>query len=321
MQCLSKHANSWQIPIVKAIFQWAAVLLMLISCSAFAVTDILVLQSHDSAPYQQTLAGFRSGLAKSKLEVAYHVLNIPDQSDVNILQQQLQTSQPSLILTLGTPATRLAMLQGSNIPIIAGMVLETDELRQNHHTTGVGLNFPVTEQWQWLRRLLPDARQIAVILDAQQGASVFQALQKLAVAEGITLIPATATNAEDFSTLMQNLPSQLDALWAVEGASAYNAAAVRELLLYSFRNRVPLIGLSAQWVKAGALYALDWDFSDLGLQTAELAKSILLQGSAPSSLLPQTPHKARLVFNLKTADHMKLQISERLLSEMSEVFQ
>lgn len=321
LQYLCKSANFWQFSLVKLIFHWGGLLLWAISSSAVAVTDILVLQSHDSAPYQQTLAGFRLGLAKSKLDINYQVLNIPDSSDVNFLQQQLQTHQPSLILTLGTPATRVAMLQGGKIPIIAGMVLETDELRQNSHTTGVGLNFPISEQWQWLRRLLPDARQVAVILDPQQGTSVFPALQKLAQAEGVTLIPAPASHAEDFSLLMQNLPSQLDALWAVEGASAYNAAAVRELLLYSFRNRVPLIGLSAQWVKAGALYALDWDFSDLGLQTAELAKSILLQGSAPSSLIPQTPHKARLVLNLKTADHMKLQISERLLSEMSEVFQ
>ncbi|MDD2760188.1 MAG: ABC transporter substrate binding protein, partial [Methylomonas sp.] len=116
------------------------------------------------------------------------------------------------------------------------------------------------------------------------------------------------------------LPPQLDALWTVDGTVAYNASAVRELLLYSFRNRVPLIGLSAQWVKAGALYALDWDYPDLGEQAAELATIILHEGRAPASLLPVFPRTVRPVLNGKTQEHMKLQIPERWLAEMAEVF-
>ncbi len=120
--------------------------------------------------------------------------------------------------------------------------------------------------------------------------------------------------------MLQNLLPQLDALWAVDGSVSYNAAAVRELLLYSFRNRVPLIGLSAQWVKAGALYALDWDYPDLGRQAAELADTILREGAAPKSLPPVFPRLIRPVLNAKTLEHMKLQITERWLAEIAEVF-
>jgi putative ABC transport system substrate-binding protein len=212
------------------------------------------------------------------------------------------------------------LIQIQNIPLIAGLVLDTDELHQHANTTAVGLNFPANLHWLWLRRLLPDAQQIAVIYDPRHSSALFQSLQQQARTEGIILIQASVSSAEDFPALLQNLPPQLDALWAVDGTVAYNPAAVRELLLYSFRNRVPLIGLSSQWVKAGALYALDWDYADLGRQAAELADAILKKGNSPASLSPVFPRSVRLVLNSKTAEHMKLQIADRWLMEMAEVF-
>lgn len=290
-------------------------------CTYASATDILILQSHDSPPYQQTLAGFQSSLAHSNLNPVYQTLDLANGSNAEALSQRLQTYQPKLVLTLGTQATRAALAQIKNTPIVAGLVLDTDELRKNANATGVGLNFSASLQWQWLRRLLPDARQIAVIYEPQQGAAHFEALQKQAQAEGIALIGASATGAEGFPELIKKLPPQLDALWAADSSAAFNPAAVRELLLYSFRNRVPLIGLSAQWVKAGALYALDWDYDDLGLQTADLAKDILLKGIQPASLPPLTPRKVRPVLNLKTVEHMKLNRPEQWLPEISELIQ
>jgi putative ABC transport system substrate-binding protein len=258
-------------------------------------------------------------LAHSKLDVAYQSLAISSTADTEALSQLLQNYHPKLVLTLGTPATRASLIQIKDIPIVAGMILDTEELRRNTNSTGVGLNFSASLQWLWLRRLLPDARQIAVLYDPHLSTALFHALQTQAQTEGITLIQAPTDSAETFPALMENLPPQLDALWAVDGA-AYNTASIRELLLYSFRNRAPLIGLSAQWVKAGALYALDWNYSDLGAQAADLAKDILLKGTPPATLLPVSAREVRPVLNIQTAEQMKLHISERWLHEMSEVF-
>lgn len=292
---------------------------LVFSSQSLAATDILILQSHDSPPYRMTVAGFESGLANGKLDAAYQTLALPNGNDGEALNQLLQNASPKLILTLGTPATHALLARAGKTPIVACLVLDIDELLQNANATGVGLSFPAGLQWTWLRRLLPEARQIAVLYDPRQGSALFQSLHKQAQAEGVELLQAPAASAEDVPGVMRNLPAQLDALWAVDGTAAYSAAAVRELLLYSFRNRVPLIGLSEQWVKAGALYALDWDYADLGAQTADLAREILIKGVPPASLPPLPPRKVRVVLNFKTAEHMKLQISERWLPEISEV--
>ncbi len=296
-------------------------LCLFVPASSVLATDILVLRSHDSQPYQQALQGFKNALAQHGMTADFDVQSVNESVTGTVLAEHLKQRPPQLLFTLGTPATRTALATQQTIPIVCGLLLDNEELLAHPHIASVGLDFPPNLHWQWLRRLLPDAQRIAVIFDPRHGTSLFQALQHQARAENIELIAIPALAPEDLPDLLQKLPTQLDALWAIDGVAAFNAIAVRELLLYSFRNRTPLIGLSAQWVKAGALYALDWDYADLGAQAAELAWSILAHGTSPASLPPQKPRKVMPVFNGKTAEHMKLQIPERWLPEITEVMQ
>lgn len=283
-----------------------------------AGVDVLIVESHDSSPYQQMVSGLKAGLAdrSMQLEFTTQLLNGAGTEDMaEIVRQQ----SPKLMVTLGTPATRTVLNQERSVPVVAGLLLDDEELRRHRNATGISLAFPAISHWQWLRRLLPAARRIAVIYDPQHGDELFQALKRAAQAENVELIPAPAQAAEDLSALMSQWPSQLDALWALDGVAVFNPVTVRELLLYSFRNRTPLIGLSEQWVKAGAIYALDWDYVDLGHQVAELVWAIIANRTELSALPVQMPRKIRPVFNSKTAEHMKITIPERWLSEMSEV--
>ena len=294
---------------------------LLLSGWAWGSTQILVLQSHDSLPYQQTLDGFKASLLARGMTADYQVHIVSNDAEAQALWPMIQSHPPQLILTLGTPATRAALARERDIPVVAGLVLDTDDLKKNPNATGIGLNFSAALHWLWRRRLLPEARQIALIYDPRHATVLFQALQQLARADNVTLIPAPASDPDELATLMQNLPPQLDAIWAIDSVAAFNPAAIRELLLYSFRNRTPLIGLSAQWAKAGAFYALDWDYADLGDQSAELAWTILQKGAAPASLPLLEPRKVRPVVNSKTAEQMKLQIPDHWLPELGEVYQ
>jgi len=300
-------------PSLHRLLAWLACLAVC-PCAA-ATTDILVLQSHDSPPYQQMLSGFQTSLANRATTGKYDVETVLSGGEG--IADILQSQHPRLIFAIGTPASRAALSTEHKIPIVTGLVLGFEDSPPN--ATGISLAFPATTHWLWLRRLLPDARRIAVIYDPRLGEPLFQTLVQQAKSENISLIAAPARAAEDLPVLLQQLPPQLDAIWAVDGVAAFNAVAVRELLLYSFRNRTPLIGMSEQWVKAGALYALDWDYADLGDQAADLVLAILVKGSLPNGLPTQAPRKVRLVFNGKTAEHMKLTVPERWLPEMIEV--
>ncbi len=91
------------------------------------------------------------------------------------------------------------------------------------------------------------------------------------------------------------------------------------ILLYSFRNRMPFSGLSASWVKAGALYALERDYEDMGAQCAEMAEKVA-RGRRPASLPPAKPRKVVYTLNLKTAEHLKLSLPPELVEGAAEVY-
>jgi putative tryptophan/tyrosine transport system substrate-binding protein len=93
----------------------------------------------------------------------------------------------------------------------------------------------------------------------------------------------------------------------------------QEVLLASFRNKVPLIGLSDNWVKSGAFYALSWDYEDLGRQCAVLAQK-LLNGAPVSTVPPEQPRKVTYSINAKIAEHMNMEIPEGILKNAKMVF-
>ncbi len=52
----------------------------------------------------------------------------------------------------------------------------------------------------------------------------------------------------------------------------FNPETAKSLLLFSFRHQIPLIGHRRRGSRPGALYALDRDYSDIGVQCAEMAE-------------------------------------------------
>ena len=112
---------------------------------------------------------------------------------------------------------------------------------------------------------------------------------------------------------------QADVIWGLADSTAFSTQMARVILLLSFKNNVPVIGLSPAWVKAGALYSLEWDYADIGGQAGEMAFKIL-KGAAPGSIPPAAPRKVYYDLNLKTAQQMKITFSDKILKGAHQTF-
>jgi hypothetical protein len=62
------------------------------------------------------------------------------------------------------------------------------------------------------------------------------------------------------------LTNSADVLWGIADDMVMTTETARSILLFSLRNRLPLIGLSGAWVKAGALMALSVALDSLALR-------------------------------------------------------
>ena len=98
---------------------------------------------------------------------------------------------------------------------------------------------------------------------------------------------------------LDQIALRADVLLALPDPTMYTGESARGVLLHSFRKRMPVIGMSDAWVRMGALYALDWDYDEVGAVCAQLALREM-QGPRSAAALP-APLKPRVSVNLRSA--------------------
>jgi putative ABC transport system substrate-binding protein len=186
------------------------------------------------------------------------------------------------IITLGPQA---AVRAARDAPSLAAVDCMSE--RAGTSAQAVPAAIPLEQQVVWLRRLLPEARYIGVLYDPAQNTELVDVLA--AALRGADLNPVLAPVATPamLPSALARLSSSADALLAVPDTTVYKRETVKALLLFSFRHKLPLIGLSETWVQAGALYALDWDYRELGAFCGRLA---LRQLPGPRATAPTPPH-------------------------------
>jgi putative ABC transport system substrate-binding protein len=207
-----------------------------------------------------------------------------------------------------------------DVPIVAGLILAPGDLERAANATGVVLEFDVETEFRWLQRLLPDQKNVGVLYSSAKNQARVDAATRFARTLGLTLHARQVKSPRDLPDALDSLTKRADVLWGVADDVVLTPQTVQPILLYSIRNRIPFVGLSANWVKAGALYALDRDYVDIGRQCAEMAIRVL-NGTSPGALRPAPPRKVVYVVNRRTAKLMKLQFRQGLLGEAHAVIE
>jgi putative ABC transport system substrate-binding protein len=281
---------------------------------------IVILTSSRATPYEEAVTGFQQALLQHGVEATFAVHSLEEEAArIARVLQEVKQGKVALVLTLGTAAMQRARQDITTVPIITGLVVSADDFKGAANVSGVTLEFPVTLQLQWLRRFLPTAKTIGVIYNSEENQQKIEAASRVAHELGFTLDSQHVSGARELPTALETLAKKIDVLWGVVDDLVLAPQTAKHFLLFSFQNRIPFVGLSTAWVKAGALYALDWDYIDLGRQCGEMALQVL-RGTPVSALPPEAPRKVVYTLNQKTARHMKVEIAEPLVRGAREVF-
>ena len=282
---------------------------------------VAVLVSQDAPPYQEALDGFRDYLEQQGVRLPIDVQSLHgDAAAAAAALQRSRQDRASLVLTLGSLGTQAAVREVRDLPIVAGLVLNADDVAKVPNATAVVLEFPVETQLRYLQRLLPAQRNVGVLFNPSENQARIDAATRVAAALGLTLFARKVESPKELPDALDSLNKRADVLWGVADQIVLNPQTVKPILLFSLRNRIPFVGLSATWVKAGALYALDRDYKDIGRQCGEQALKIL-QGTAPSALPPVPPRKVVYSVNLKTARLLRLDLGGPVLQAAQAVIE
>lgn len=294
-------------------------LLLTVQSAALSAGDrVVVVMSQGGAPYQQALAGFREQLERNGVR-----------AQIDVIEMRADTTEPSAlpkvpgasaVLTLGARATRETIRLYPDARLIATMILDADDIAGAANAGAVVLEFPLATQMQWMQKILPRHKTVGVLFSAEKSRARIDEARRVAAQLGLRLHAEEIATPQEIPDALARLAKHADVLWGIPDAMVLNAQTAETILLFCLRNRIAFVAPSEVWVKAGALFALDRDYADLGAQAAELAAQVV-RGAAPKSLPVATPRKVAYTVNLKAARHLRIQLDPKLIRDARQGYE
>jgi putative ABC transport system substrate-binding protein len=312
--------------VLQALLVCIVVLTELVPAFSLGPTTIVIVLSRDIAPYREALKGFELDLNNSKRPYRFVEYNVEAAGpDPGSFIERIRARRPALILTLGSAATNLVAGAVHDVPLVFSLVLPStgtdsiEELRSTHeNVAGASMQIPVATQFAKIREILPGARRIGVLYDPKNSWPQVESAGKVATAMGLELVALPVTSEEGVVQRMEEVAGRVDLLWSVSDSTVFTPQGLRHILLSTLRSRIPFVGLSPSFVKAGALLALSCSYEDVGRQSGDIALRIL-GGEEPARIPTAEPREISLSINMNTAKQITVAISEEIRRE-AEVF-
>ena len=272
--------------------------------------SVVVVLSSSERRYSDALEGVRAAFSAEEPSPPLRVHVLAGSAGQDTLADVLVDASPRVVIALGTAALKAARAGAGDTPLVVGLSLATESAARKDAVV-VSMEFPVRVQLEWLHRVLPKVRNVGVLYDPAANAERVALAEREASRLGLKLVRGEVKRPEDIPHALRILENQIDVLWGLSDATAISPATAKSLLVFSYRNRIPFVGLSDSWVKAGALYALDRDAADIGRQCGEQALA-LLRGTRFAAA-SQPPRTVLYSLNTRAASHMRTELSSALL--------
>jgi putative ABC transport system substrate-binding protein len=282
-------------------------------CFSVEGAVISAIKSGAIAQYDTALEGFKKSVEGRNVLV---VLNEYDLKDGNALEH-IRSQEWDLILTLGTPASKVMSENIENIPVVFSVVLFPE---RNHikgeNVTGASLDIPVGIQLENLKAVVPDKKTIGVIYNPEENEDTMRKARQIVGGMGLILKTFPVKSTKEIPRIKE---MGIDALWLIPDTVVSQPAIIGHILRSSLRYKVPVMGVSRSYAKAGALLALSCDYEDIGRQSGEMALRIL-SGEGPADIPVSIPRKVKLYLNLAVAERLKIKIPREIIENADEVF-
>lgn len=234
-----------------------------------------------------------------------------------------------VILTVGTPALRLAHAATNTISIV-GNDLESDPIesgwiesytRPGGNITGIFLDFPdFGMKWmELLKETIPGLTNIIAMWDPATPTVQTRAIAAAADILHIKVDVVELGTAEKFASVLEAVSARHPNALAILPSPLFGTGA-KELAELTLKYGLPSIGYSYDMSHSGGLLSYGPDFDDIYREQGLMAGKVL-QGTKPADLPAERPARFELIVNLKTAKAFNLAIPASLLLRADEVIE
>ncbi len=267
-----------------------------------------------------------SNILVERMEARGQLERLPELAD------EIVRSKPDLIIAASPQPNRAVKNATAKIPIVmiavadpVGAGLAQSLARPGGNVTGVATLVPggfIAKQVELLRELLPEAKQLAALVNPTNEIHRLQ--------YPVEVPPAAARLGFALRTFEVRSGDELaSAVAAVKAEGTQALLVVGDPIFHAPPNRIPDLAAAADLpaiylprdlVLAGGLVSFGPDFVDMFRRAAHYADRVL-KGANPAELPIEQPTKFELVINLRTAKTLGLTVPQSLLARADEVIE
>ena len=283
--------------------------------------QVAIIRTQNARPYEAALEALRVGL-KRHADLHFEMVDRDDPDEGT----RIMALDPDVLVTVGSQATSWSLGNTRDVPVVFAMVLNPvssglvkSMQRPGDRITGASLDVPPDAHFRTLRELI-GARRIAVLYNPEETGPVIESARQAALRQEVELVPIGVASPKQLNQALGQVDSSYDALWSVADRTILSHGTVEHVLIHTIRARIPFMGLSEPYVRAGALLALSTSYHENGRQAAELVRRIL-GGESPADLAITIPTDLEVVFNELTAKRIGMKLPSQGTLPMREVNQ
>ncbi len=306
---LKANKNGW----MKVLAQFALMLSLFAPLLAQAYTGVTIVMSAPTATNLEFIGQFKAELASKNSLLRVKVIDLQAQEKSG--ETQLVVAENSeLVIALGVKALEAASKLKRNTPVLGVFTplpafnsLMAVSGRELGNFSAIVLDQPYARQLSLIKIMLPEARNIGVLLGPSSG-QFSEDLKEEADERALNLLQEKVNQQADLLPKLNKLLQTSDALIAIPDAKIYSRETAQPILLTSYRHKKTVFGYSQSYVRAGALAAVYSSSKQIVKQAAEI---VIASQLAPSILPPpQAPKYFSVAVNYQVARSLDITLQD-----------
>lgn len=279
--------------------------------SCLAVDNITILLSEDGPAYTEFSSQLSTVLSQgnSKNTVKVLILSAYKNEDLS------RNANNQVLIAVGTPAMT-AMAQKPPAMAVLNVLVPRHTFQKiakqygrnqdPHHFSAIYFDQPWNRQLGLVRATLPGRNRLGLLL-SKDSTEILTGIQLAAKDLDIQINVETATDDSELLPALRRLLANSDSLLALPDSAIYNRNNIPSILLTSYRQKVPLFGFSAAYVKAGALAAVYSSPGQIAQHVAEVIQGLSSNAYLP---LPQYPRYFSVNTNTQVSRSLSLEMED-----------
>jgi len=230
---------------------------------------VLVLSTAGVPAYAEAVEGIREELAKSGHTI--HVEQLDGAPNASTF------TGTRLVIAVGGDAFKAALHSHISAPIVATMVTRADLAEAGHGYPGgyagaVSVDISLRDVLASVRRLFPSRNRIGILRDTALDSDAVLAKARK---QGFQIEVLDCAKPDELLRSIPTLRNKIDFLLSRPDSHLFNSSTANPILLSALQNRLPLIGFSESFVRAGAAVGVYPDYRRAGVQTAVMARRVM----------------------------------------------